>query len=98
MLGMKVREHPKIADWPPQSGGANDTAQHPQAESQTVVEEVHVSSVQDQFVPLSCTYKGKVFTYDVVTKDPVFARKLALEFSKYVGHTLEQFGNLDIGF
>jgi hypothetical protein len=98
MLGMKVREHSKILDWPPQSGGTNGTAEHPQAESQAVVKEVHVSSVQDHSVPLSSTFKGNVFTYDVVTKDPVFARKLAAEFSKYVGHTLEQFGNLDIDF
>jgi hypothetical protein len=95
---MKVREHSKIVDWPPQSGGANDTAEHPQAESQPVVKEVHISSIHDQSVPLTCVFKGNVFTYDVVTKDPVFARRLAAEFSKYVGHTLEQFGNLDIDF
>ena len=95
---MMVRNHPKIVAWPPQPGGTNVTAEHPQAESQPVVKEVHVSSVRDKSVPLSGEFKGNVFTYDVQTKDPAFARKLAAEFSKFVGYRLEQLGDLDIDF
>jgi len=95
---MKVQNHPKIMAWPPQPGGTNVAAEHPQAASQAVVKEVHVSSVRDKSVPISCTFKGNVFTYDVLTKESAFARKLATEFSKYIGSTLEQLGNLDIDF
>jgi hypothetical protein len=84
--------------WPPQPGGTNVTAAHPQAESQPVVREVHVASVRDKSIRLSCTFQGNVFTYDVQTKDDAFARKLAVEFSKYVGYRLEQLGDLEIDF
>jgi hypothetical protein len=70
--------------------------EHPQAESQAVLKQVHV--VSDKSVPLSCEFKGNVFTYDVQTKDPAFARKLAAEFSQHVGYRLEQLGDLEIDF
>jgi len=95
---VKVRDNPKIIDWPPQPGGTNITAEYAQAESQPVLKVVHIDSVRDRSIPLSCGFKGNVFTYDVLTRDAVFARKLATEFSKHVGYTLEQLGNLDIDF
>ena len=95
---MKVRDHPKIIGWPPQPGGTNVTAEIPQAESQPVLKEVHVGSVRDKSIPLSCVFKGNVFTYDVQTEDAIFARKLAATFSKYLGRRLEELGNLDIDF
>jgi hypothetical protein len=95
---MMVRNHPRIVAWPPQPGGTNVTAEHPQAESQPIVMEVHVDSVRGNSVPLSCSFKGNVFTYDVLTKDATFAKKLSGEFSKHVGCRLEQLGNLEIDF
>jgi len=47
---------------------------------------------------LTCTFKGNEFTYDVQTKDETFARKLAAEFSKKIGSSLEDLGDLDIHF
>jgi hypothetical protein len=52
----------------------------------------------DRSVPLSCEFRRNLFTYDVLTKDGAFARRLATEFSKHLGDTLEQLGNLDIDF
>jgi hypothetical protein len=95
---MKVRNHPTIVAWPPTPGGANVTAEYPQAESQPIMREVHISSVVDKSVPLSGEFKGNLFTYDVLTKDPAFAKRLAAEFSKHIGDTLQQFGDLDIDF
>jgi hypothetical protein len=95
---MKVRNHPKIIDWPPQPGGTLAAAERPQAESQPILKEVHINSVVDRSVPLSCEFRRNLFTYDVLTKDGAFARRLATEFSKHLGDTLEQLGNLDIDF
>ena len=95
---MKVRDHRKIVGWPPQPGGTNVAAEHPQAESQAVLKEVHLDSVRGTSVPLSCTFKGNVFTYDVQTTDATFARNLATEYAKYVGSRLDQLGDLDIDF
>lgn len=95
---MNVRNHPKIVVWPPTPGGSNVTAEHPQAESQPIIREVHISSVVGKSVPLSGEFKGNLFTFDVLTKDPAFAKRLAAEFSKHVGDTLQQFGDLDIDF
>jgi hypothetical protein len=93
---MIVRNHPKIVDWPPQPGGTNVTAEHPQAASQAILKNVH--PVRGRSFPLTCTFKGNEFTYDVQTKDETFARKLAAEFSKKIASTLEQLGDLDIDF
>ncbi|PYT62528.1 MAG: hypothetical protein DMG35_07230 [Acidobacteria bacterium] len=98
IISMKVRSHPKILAWPPSPGGTNVTAEYPQAESQPIVREVHISSVRDKSVPLSGEFKANLFTYDVLTKDQAFAKRLAVEFSKHIGETLQQFGNLDIDF
>ena len=95
---MKVRNHPKIVVWPPTPGGTNVTAEYPQAESQPIIREVHISSIVDKSVPLSGEFKGKLFTYDVLAKDRAFAKRLAAEFSKHVGETLQQFGDLDVDF
>jgi len=95
---MKVRNHPKIVDWPPQPGGTNVRAESPQAELQVIITKVHVGSVVDQSVPLSGEYKRNPFTYDVLTKDRVFTKRLATEFSKHAGETLEKFGDLDVDF
>lgn len=95
---MKVRDHPNIVAWPPEPGGTNVTAEHPQAESQAVLKEVHTDSVRDKSVPLTCTFKGNVSTFDVLTKDAAFARRLGTEFSRHIGQTLERLGNLDISF
>jgi hypothetical protein len=97
MFSMRVREHPKIMSWPPTPGGTN-TAPQPEAESQAIIKVVHVSSAVDVSVPLSGEFRGNLFTYDVITKEPAFAKRLAKEFSHHVGSTLEQLGNLDIDF
>ena len=60
--------------------------------------EVHVNAVVDKTVPLTGEFQRKSATYDVLTKDAVFAKKLAEEFSKHTGDTLEQFGDLDVDF
>ena len=72
--------------------------EYPQAESQPLIVSVHVGSVVDKSVPLSGTFKGNTFTYDVLTKDAGFAKKLAAEFAKYTGRTLKELGDLDIDF
>ncbi len=97
---MKVRSHPKIekGSWPPSPGGTNVTAEHPQSESQPIIKQVHVDSVRDKSIPLSGEFKGNLFTYDVQTEDHAFAVRLATEFSKHIGETLQQFGDLDIDF
>jgi hypothetical protein len=95
---MRVRDHPKITAWPPSPGGTNVTAEHPQAESQPIIKVVHVDSVTGTSIPLSGEFKGNLFTYDVQTKERTFAKKLAVEFAKHVGKTLEQLGNLEIDF
>jgi hypothetical protein len=94
---MKVRDHPKVI-WSPSPGGTNVTAEHPQAESQPTIMEVHINSVMDKSIPLSGEFKGNRFTYDVLTKDRAFAKRLAAEFSNHIGETLQQFGDLDIDF
>jgi len=93
---MKVRNHSKVVDWPPQPGGADACLEHPQAASQAVLKEIY--QVRGRSFPLTCTFKSNEFTYDVQTKDESFAKKLAAEFSKHIGSTLEQLGELDIGF
>lgn len=95
---MQVRHHPKIRAWPPQPGGTNVTAERPQAESQPTVTEVHVNSVTDKSIPLSCEFKGNLFTYDVQTSDRRFAKELAELFSHNTGCTLSELGDLDISF
>jgi hypothetical protein len=95
---MKVRNHSKIVAWPPSPGGTNVIAECPHAESQPVIRAVHVNSVLDKSVPLSAEFKRNLFTYDVLTKEHSFAIRLAAEFSKHVGETLKQFGDLDIDF
>ena len=93
---MKVKEHQKIVDWPPQPGGTNVAVERPQAASQAVLKTVY--PITSKSFPLTCTFKNNEFTYDVQTKDGAFAKKLATEFSKYIGRTLEQLGELDIDF
>ena len=93
---MLVRDHPKIVDWPPQPGGTNVTVEHPQSASQAVLKKIR-PAISKSF-PLTCTFKGNEFTYDVQTKDEPLARRLAAEFSKKIGSTLEQLGELDIDF
>jgi len=96
---MRLRDHAKIVDWPPQPGGAGDgSKEHPQAQSQAVIEEVHVGSVANKSVPLSGTFRGTAFTYDILTKDPSFARKLVAELARHVGKTLQEIGDLDVDF
>jgi hypothetical protein len=95
---MKVRSHPKIVAWPPLAGGTLNAAEQPEAESQPILKDMHINSVVDLSVPLSCEFRGNLFTYDVLTKNGAFARRLATEFSKHLGDTLEQLGNLDIDF
>ncbi|MGB6479383.1 MAG: hypothetical protein WBE55_22160 [Candidatus Sulfotelmatobacter sp.] len=96
---MRVREHPKIGDWPPEPGGVDKhkAGARPQ-ESEIVVEAVHVEAVMDKTVPLTGRFEGRSDTYDVLTLDPVFAKSLAKEFSKHIGWTLKQFGDIDVGF
>ena len=97
--GQEASDPSEIVDWPPQPGGAGVAArEHPQAESQAVIREVHVNSVVDKSVPLSGEFRGTRFTYDVMTTDHTFAKRLAAEISKNVGYTLEQLGDLDIDF
>jgi hypothetical protein len=67
-----------------------------QAGSQAVLK--NVNPVRGGSFPLTCTFKGNEFTYDVQTKDETFARKLAAAFSKKVGSSLEELGDLDIDF
>lgn len=98
MLPMKVAKHPKIIDWPQDPGGPNPTAPRPQARSQAIFKKVHIDSVTDKAVPLTCEFRGNLFTYDVLTGEHDFAKRLAAEFSKHVGETLEQLGDLDIDF
>ncbi len=97
---MKVRDHPKIkpGSWPPAPGGTNVTAEHPQSETQPIIREVHIGSVRDTSIPLSGEFKGHRFTYDVQTTDHAFAMRLATEFSKHIGETLAQWGDIDINF
>ncbi len=54
MPAMRVREHPKIGDWPPEPGGVDKhkAGARPQ-ESEIVVEAVHVEAVMDKTVPLT---------------------------------------------
>jgi hypothetical protein len=95
---MKVRNHPKVIDWPPTHGGVSDIAEGPVAAAQTVVRKVHLESIVDKSVPLSGEFRGSLFTYDVLTTDGDFAKRLAEKFSNHVGYTLEQLGDLEIGF
>ena len=95
---MKVRDHAKIVMWPPSPGGTNVTAPHPQSESQPIIVAVHLNAVVDKSIPLSGEFNGNRFTYDVMTKDRVFAKQLATKFSEHLGQTLQQLGDLDINF
>jgi hypothetical protein len=94
---MKVRNHPRV-NWYPLPGGLVKSVEgnHPQ-ESRIVIEAVHVGSVLDT-VPPTGKFEGKSETYEILTKDHAFAKRLAEEFSKHVGETLKQFGNLDVDF
>ena len=100
MQAMKIRVHPQtIDDWPPQPGGASiGRAEHPQSESQAVIETVHVESIVDKSVPVTAIFRGNTFTYDIQTKDHLFAKRLATEIAKHIGKTLQQIGDLDIDF
>jgi hypothetical protein len=95
---MRVRQHPQVVDWPPGPGGTNVRAESPQAASQAVITEVHICSVLDKAIPLTGQFKGNPFTYDVLTKEHAFARRLAEEFSRHIGCTLEQLGDLNVDF
>jgi hypothetical protein len=95
---MRVQDHPKIIGWPPEPGGSNPIPPHPQAQSQAILKEVHIDSVTDKAIPLSCEFRGDLFPYDVVTTEHDFAKTLATEFSKHIGETLKQLGDLDIDF
>jgi hypothetical protein len=95
---MKVRNHPKIIIWPPAPGGPNAALEYPREESQSIVTHVYRGSAQNRYLSLNGEFKGNPFTYDVFTKDRNFAKRLAEEFSRHVGDTLQQFGDVDIDF
>ena len=93
---MKVKDNPQIFDWPPWPGGANATVERPQAASQAVLKTVY--PVTGKSFPLTCAFKNNDFTYDVLTNDNAFATRLAAEFSKHIGSSLEHLGGLEIDF
>jgi hypothetical protein len=95
---MKVRNHHKIIIWPPAPGGTNAAVEYPRDESQSIVTHVYRGSVQNKSLLLAGEFKGNPFTYDVFTKDRNFAKRLAEEFSRHVGDTLQQSGDVDIDF
>jgi len=52
----------------------------------------------DKSVPVTAIFRGNTFTYDIQTKDHLFAKRLATEIAKHIGKTLQQIGDLDIDF
>ena len=84
--------------WPPAAQGQRPDAsmEYPVSESQVIITEVH--RVVDKSFTLSGEFKGNPFRYNVRAKDPTFASKLAAAFSKHLGETLRQLGDLDIEF
>jgi hypothetical protein len=95
---MKARDHPKII-WPSTPGGTGPERRQTYCESEAVLTKVH-PSVTHLSVPLSCEFEGNSHTYDVMLNDAdqAFAERLAAEFSRHVGGTLKQLGDLEIDF
>ena len=54
--------------------------------------------MEEANIVLIADFKANSATFDVATRDCAFAKKLAEEFSKHIGDTLQRLGDLDINF
>jgi hypothetical protein len=98
---MKVRSHPRIGIvWPPVGHALGAPAagddDEDQPESQSIIRAVQPAT--DKSFTMSGEFKGNPFLYTVRTKHAIFAERLAGEFSKHLGETLKQLGDLDLDF
>ncbi len=91
---MKVRTHSQVVDWPPVPGGLDKHLRRPFGYSEGGIEQLFPT--QGNVVRFTASYRGHLFTFDLATKDNEFARKVAKLFSRNLGKTISELGDLDI--
>ena len=91
---MKIRTHSNVIDWPPVPGGLDKDLKNPFAYDQAGIEQLF--PMLGSVVRFTASYRGNFFTYDLPTKDVLFARRLAKLFSRNLGKTISELGDLEI--
>jgi hypothetical protein len=91
---MKIRTHLKVIDWPPAPGGLDKDLESPFGFDEGGIEQLFPTL--GNVVRFTASYRGNFFTYDLATKDMAFARKVAKVFSRNLGKTISELGDLEV--
>ena len=91
---MKIRMHSHVVDWPPLPGGLDKSLKRPFGYNEGGIEQLFPT--QGNVVRFTASYRGHLFTFDLATKDNEFARKVAKLFSRNLGKTISELGDLEI--
>lgn len=90
----KIRTHSNVVDWPPVPGGLDQNLKSPFGYNEGGIEQLFPT--HGTVVRFTASYRGNFFTYDLATKDILFARKVAKLFSRNLGKTISELGDLEI--
>ena len=91
---MKIKAHSSVIHWPPLPGGLDKDLKSPFSDDEGEIEQLFLTV--GSVVRFSASYRGAFFTYDLATRDVAFARKLAKLFSKNLGKTISELGDLEV--
>lgn len=98
---MKLRNHPKLKDWPPVPVGSYTRGtESPPGELDTV-KQVYLyppASTSPANIVLQTEYKGHTFSRYLVLEDAEFAQKLFSRLKQEADRAVEEFGDLDVDF
>lgn len=91
---MKIKAHSNVVHWPPSPGGLDKHLKSPFSPEEGEIEQLFITV--GSVVRFSASHKGAFFTYDLTTRDVTFARKVAKLFSKNLGKTISELGDLEL--
>jgi hypothetical protein len=91
---MKIRTHLNVIDWPPAPGGLDKDLKNPFSFDEGGIEQLFPTL--GKVVTFTVSYRGRFFTYDLATRDMTFARKVAKVFSRNLGKTISELGDLEV--
>lgn len=91
---MKLRTHSNVIQWPPSPGGLDKDLKSPFNDDEGEIEQLFLTV--GSVVRFAAAYRGAFFTYDLATRDVTFARRVAKLFSRNLGKTIEELGELEL--